>query len=84
MLVSKINRHLAFDSVLACSRYGFCRKVLRNPVGQFVNDIISNLYGAVNRGHKQTDLLNMNYAKAFDKVILQTLDNYGVRGTTHE
>ena len=30
---------------------------------QFVHDIISNLDGAVNRGHKQTDLIIMDFAR---------------------
>ena len=34
----------------------------------FVHDIISNLDGAVNCGHKQTDLIIMDFTKAFDKV----------------
>ena len=32
-----------------------------------MHDIISNLDGAVNRGHKQTDLIIMDFAKAFDR-----------------
>ena len=55
---------------------------------QFVHDIISNLDGAVNRGHKQTDLIIMDFAKAFDKVphrrLLHKLDYYGIRGSTHK
>ena len=35
---------------------------------EFVHSIISNLDGAVNRGHKQTDLILMDFAKTFDKV----------------
>ena len=35
---------------------------------QFVLDITSNLNGAVNRGHKQTYLIIMDFAKAFNKV----------------
>ena len=35
---------------------------------QFVHDIISNMGGAMNRRHTQTDLIIMDYAKAFDKV----------------
>ena len=53
-----------------------------------MQDIISNLYGAVNRGHKQTDLIIMDFAKAFDKVphrrLLHKLDYYGIRGSTHK
>ena len=48
----------------------------------------SNLDGAVNRGHKQTDLIIMDFAKAFDKVphrrLLHKLDFYGIRGSTHK
>ena len=53
-----------------------------------MQDIISNLDGAVNRGHKQTDLIIMDFAKAFDKVphrrLLHKLDYYGIRGSTHK
>ena len=38
---------------------------------QFVHDIISN--GAVNHGHKQTHLIIMGFAKAFDKVLHRRL-----------
>ena len=41
-----------------------------------------------NRGHKQTDLIIMDFAKAFDKVphrwLLHKLDYYGIRGSTHK
>ena len=55
---------------------------------QFAHDIITNLDGAVNRGHKQTDLIIMDFAKVFDKVphrrLLHKLDYYGIRGSTHK
>ena len=35
---------------------------------QFVQDVISNQDGAVSIGHKETDLIIMNFAKAFNKV----------------
>ena len=45
---------------------------------------MSNLDGAINRGHKQTDLIITDFAKTFDKVphrrLLHKLDYYGVRG----
>ena len=48
---------------------------------------MSNLDGAINRGHTQTDLIIMDFAKAFDKVphrrLLYKLDYYGIRGSTH-
>ena len=53
-----------------------------------MHDIISNLDGAVNRGHKQTDLIIMDISKAFIKVpyrrLLHKLDYYGIRGSTHK
>ena len=52
------------------------------------HDIISNLDGAVNRGHKQTYLIIMDFAKAFDKVphrrLLHKLEYYWIRGSTHK
>ena len=51
-----------------------------------MHDIISNLDGAMNLGHKQTDLIIMDFAKAFDKIphrrLLHKLDYYGIRGST--
>ena len=42
----------------------------------------------MNRSHKQTDVLVMDFAKAFDKVphkrLLYKLDFYGIRGFTHK
>ena len=52
---------------------------------QFVHDIISNLDGAVNHGHKQTDLIILDFAKDVDTVphrrLLNKLDFYGIRGS---
>ena len=85
ILVSNINKHLALDSILAdCQRHGFrSRRSCETPLVQLVHDIISNLDGAVNRGHKQTDLIIMDFAMAFDKVphrrLLHKLEYYGIR-----
>ena len=53
-----------------------------------MHDIISNLDWVVNRGHKQTVLIIMDFPKAFDKVphkrLLHKLDYYGIRGSTHK
>ena len=42
----------------------------------------------MNRSHKQTDVIVMDFAKAFDKVshkrLLYKLDFYGIRGSTHK
>ena len=54
------------------------RRSCETQLVQFVHDIISNLDGAMNRGHKQTDLIIMDFTKAFDKVphrrLLHKLD----------
>ena len=88
ILVSNINKHLALDSILADCQLGFrSRRSCETQLVQFVHHIISNLDGAMNPGHKQTDLIIMDFAKAFDKVphrrLLHKLDYYGIRGTTH-
>ena len=50
--------------------------------------MVSNLDGARDRGQKQTDVIIMDFAKAFDKVphrrLLYKLDHYGIRGSTHK
>ena len=54
----------------------------------FYHDLVSNLDRAVGRGHRQTDVIVMDFAKAFDKVphkrLLYKLDFYGIRGSTHK
>ena len=89
ILVSNINKHFALDSILADCQHGFrSQRSCETQLVQFVHDIISNLDGAVNRGHKQTDLIIMDFAKAFDKVphrrLLHKLEYYGIRGSTHK
>ena len=89
ILVSNINKHLALDSILADCQHGFrSQRSCKTQLVQFVHDIISNLDGAVNRGHKQTDLIIMDFAKAFDKVphrrLLHKLEYYGIRGSTQK
>ena len=89
ILVSNINKHLALDSILADCQHGFrSQRSCETQLVQFVHDIISNLDGAVNRGHKQTDLIIMDFAKAFDKVphrrLLHKLEYYEIRGSTHK
>ena len=89
ILVSNINKHLALDSILAGCQHGFrSRRSGETQLVQFVHDIISNLDGDVNRGHKQTELIIMDFAKAFDKIphrrLLHKLEYYGIRGSTHK
>ena len=89
ILVSNINKHLALVSILADCQHGFrSQRSCETQLVQFVHDIISNLDGTVNRGHMQTDMIIMDFAKAFDKVphrrLLHKLDYYGIRGSTHK
>ena len=48
----------------------------------------SNLDRALNRSHRQTDVVIMDFAKAFDKVphrrLLYKLHYYGIRGSAHQ
>ena len=89
ILVSNINKHLALDSILADCQHGFrSQRSCGIQLVQFVHDIISNLDGAANCGHKQTGLIIMDLAKAFDKVthrrLLHKLEYYGIRGSSHK
>ena len=89
ILVSNINRHLALDSILTDCQHGFrSQRSCKTQLVQFVLYIISILDGDVNRGHKQTDLIIMDFATAFDKVphrrLLHKLEYNGIRGSTHK
>ena len=50
--------------------------------------MVSNLDRAPNRGHRQTDVIIMDFAKAYDKAphkrLLYKLHHYGIRGSTHK
>ena len=59
--MSNINKHLSLDSILADCQDGFqSRRSCETPLGQFVHNIISKLDGAMNSGHKQTDLITLS------------------------
>ena len=84
--MSNTGKHLALDSILADCQHGFrSRRSCETQLVQFVHDVISNLDGVMNRGHKQTDLIIMDFAKTFDKVphrrLLHKLEKYGIRGS---
>ena len=89
IIVSNINKHLAFESILADCQHGFrSQKSCETQLVQFFHDLFSNLVRALNRNHRQTDVIIMDFAKAFDKVphrrLLYKLDYYGIRGSTHK
>ena len=89
IIVSNINKHFAFESILADCQHGFrSQRSCETQLVQFYHDMVSNLDGARDQGQKQTDVIIMDFAKAFDKVphgrLLYKLDYYGIRGSTHK
>ena len=69
IIVSNINKHLGLESILADCQHGFrSQRFCKIQLVQFYHDLVSNLDRAVNSGHKQTDVIVMDFAKAFDKV----------------
>ena len=59
--------HLALGSIFADCQHEFrSRRSCETQLVQFVHDIINNLNVAMNRGHRQTNLISMYFAKAFD------------------
>ena len=69
IIVSNINKHLAFESILADCQHGFrSQRSCETQLVQFFHDLVSNLDRALNRNHRQTDVIIMDFAKAFDKV----------------
>ena len=55
---------------------------------QFYHILVSNLERALNRDQKQTDVIIMDFAIAFNKVphrmLLYKLEYYGIRGSIHK
>ena len=89
IIVSNINKHLAFESILADCQHGFrSQRSCETQLVQFYHDMVSNVDGARDRGQKQTDVIIMDFAKAFDQVphrrLLYKLGYYGIRGSTHK
>ena len=69
IIVSNINKHLAFESILADCQHGFrSQRSCETQLVQFFHDLVSNLDRALNHNHRQTDVIIMDFAKAFDKV----------------
>ena len=69
IIVSNINKHLAFESILADCQHGFrSQRSCETQLSQFYPDMISSLDGARDLGHKQTDVIIMDFANAFDKI----------------
>ena len=89
IIVSNINKHIAFESILADSQHGFkSQRSCETQLVQFYDDMVNKLDRALNRGHRQTYVVILDFAKAFDKVphrrLLYKLDFYGLRGSTNK
>ena len=89
IIVSNINKHIAFENILADCQHGFqIQRSCETQLVQFHHDMVGNLDRALNPDQKQTDAIIMDFAKAFDKVqhwwLLYKLDYYGIRGSTHK
>ena len=72
------------QQTLSLRKHGF--RSQRSCETQFVHiivqDIINSLHGAVNRGHKQSNLIIVDFAMASEKVphrrLLHKLEYYGI------
>ena len=90
IIVSNTNKHLAFEIILADCQHGFrSQSSCETQLVQFFHNLVSsNLDRALNRNHRQTDMIIMDFAKALDKVphkrLLYKLDYYGIQGSTHK
>ena len=66
ILVGRVMQHLSDHKILVESQHGFrSGRSCETQLVQFIHDLLENLDGAHNRGHKQTDLIIMDFAKAF-------------------
>ena len=69
-----MNKHLAFESILPDWQHGFqSQRSRETQLVQFYHDMVSNLDRALNGGQRQTDMIIMDLAKAFDKVLHRRL-----------
>jgi len=87
ILVSNIMRHLMEYNILVDAQHGFrSKRSCDTQLVQFIHDLTQNMDSAFNKKHKQTDVIIMDFAKAFDKVphrrLIDKLEYYGIRGYT--
>jgi hypothetical protein len=82
IIASNIMRHARNNNILYKLQHGFLdRRSCETQLLEFQTDILQNL-----QQNQQTDVLIMDFAKAFDKVshphLIQKLAFYGIKGKT--
>ena len=82
IIVSSICKHAESHSIFSPEQYGFrSKRSCESALITFIHDIAHNMQGG-----GQTDLIIMDFSKAFDKVphrhLLQKLEYYGIKGQT--
>ena len=87
IIVSNIMRYISKHDILTDIQHGFREnRSCETQLVQFVHDLAENLDRSKSRKVSQTDILIMDFAKAFDKVphkrLIHKLNHYGIRGTT--
>ena len=83
ILVSQIMSHLENNNILVTNQHGFRKgHSCETQLLELTNDITRNLDEGV-----QTDIIVLDFAKAFDKVnhslLIMKLDHYGIRGSVN-
>ena len=65
----KTFEHIESESILADCLHGFrSQRSCETQLAQFYHDMLSNLDHALNCGNRQTPVVIMDFANAFDKV----------------
>lgn len=83
IIVSQLMQHLEANSILCDQQHGFRKhRSCETQLLEFIDELTSSM----ELGH-QTDVVVLDFAKAFDKVnhslLLHKLHHYGVSDTTH-
>ena len=84
IIVSNIMHHARRNNILYPMQHGFLsRRSCETQLLEFTTDILENM-----EHNHQTDVLIMDFAKAFDKVshphLMKKLEYYGIRGLTNK
>lgn len=83
IITSNIMAHANSNNILYDLQHGFRSKLsCETQLIEFVNDIVNNMQKGT-----QTDVIVMDFSKAFDKVshnrLIKKLDHYGISGLTN-